>query len=97
MSGSSALSIAHAHLVVRAMVEADAQNRGMRIVAESNDFYRASEVELDGDRAPRTNMFEFRSLPSGNYHVTATLLDAAGHSRAYVHTQVNVVTSGLNR
>ena len=97
MSVSPAVSFAPAHLVVRAVIEADDENRAMKVVAESGDFYRASEVELDGDRAPRTNMFEFRSLPPGNYQVTATLLSADGHPRAYKHSQVNVVSSGVAR
>jgi hypothetical protein len=97
MSVSPAVSFAPAHLVVRAVIEADGGNRAMKVVADSGDFYRASEVELDGDRAPRTNMFEFRSLPPGNYDVTATLLGADGHQLAYKHTQVNVVSSGVAR
>ena len=97
MSVSPAVSFAPAHLIVRAMIEADGENRAMKVVAESNDFYRASEVELDGDRAPRTSMFEFRSLPPGTYQVTATLLGADGHQLAYKHTQVNVVSSGVAR
>ena len=97
MSVSPAVSFAPAHLMVRAMIEADGENRGMKVVAESNDFYRASEVELDGDKAPRTNLFEFRSLPPGDYQVTATLLGADGHQLAYKHTQVNVVSSGVAR
>ena len=56
----------------------------MKVVAESGDFYRASEVELEGDKAPRTNTFEFRSLPPGTYQVTATLFGVDGHQLAYV-------------
>jgi hypothetical protein len=97
MSVSPAVSFAPAHLVVRAKIEADGQNRAMKVAAESGDFYRASEVELDGDKAPRTSMFEFRSLPPGDYQVTATLLGADGHQLAYAHTRVNVVSSGAGR
>ena len=66
----------------------------MAISAESNDFYRSSEIQLDGDKAPRTNRLEFRSLPPGSYEVKATLLDASGHSRANVRQQINVIASG---
>jgi hypothetical protein len=69
----------------------------LRVVAESDDFYRASEVELDGDRAARTNVFEFRSLPSGSYEVTAILLGADRRARASVRTRVSVIASGFNR
>src|SRR5262249_12634924 len=66
---SPAVSFAPANLIVRATVEANADNRSMEVVAESADFYRSSAIELDGDRAPRTRMFEFRSLPPGVYEV----------------------------
>src|SRR5262245_10458074 len=70
---SPAVSFAPANLVVRATIAADSDNRAVEIVAESSDFYRSSEVQLDGDRAPRTTLFEFRSLPSGVYEVKAIL------------------------
>ncbi len=94
---SPSVAFAPANLAVRAMVEADAQNRAIEIVAESDDFYRSSEVQLDGDRAPRTNTFEFRSLPPGMYEVRATLLGARGEHRAAMRQQVNVMSSAAGR
>jgi hypothetical protein len=91
---SPAVSFAPANLVVRASIQADPDNRFVQIVAESRDFYRSSEIQLDGDRAPRTNMFEFRSLPQGAYEVTATLIGPGGHERAVVRQLVNVMSSG---
>jgi hypothetical protein len=91
---SPAVCFAPANLVVRTTVEADATNRSIEIVAESPDFYRSSEVQLDGDKAPRTTTFEFRSLPSGTYDVKATLTDQNGRARAFVRQQVNVIASG---
>jgi hypothetical protein len=91
---SPAVCFAPANLVVRTIVESDANNRGIEIVAESPDFYRSSEVQLDGDKAPRTTTFEFRSLPSGTYEVRATLLGQNGKPRAYVRQQVSVIAAG---
>jgi hypothetical protein len=91
---SPAVAFAPATLVVRAMIQSDPDNRTVEIVAESNDFYRSSEMQLDGERAPRVNVFEFRSLPSGTYLVTATLKDSKGQSRASVRSEVNVMQSG---
>lgn len=91
---SPAVCFAPANLVVRATIEADAENRAVEIVAESDDFYRSSTIQLDGDSAPRTNQFEFRSLPSGTYEVTAVLYGATGQERATVRQQVNVIASG---
>jgi hypothetical protein len=91
---SPAVSFAPANLIVRATIEADASNRSVLIVAESPEFYRSSEIQLDGDNAPRTNMFEFRSLPSGTYEVKAILYGADGHPRAQARQQVNVIANG---
>jgi hypothetical protein len=92
-----AVAFAPANLIVRTMVEADARNRAIAIVAESPDFYRASEMQLDGEQAPRTTTFEFRSLPSGTYRITATLLDAQEKPLTYVHCEVNVLANGGGR
>ena len=47
-----------------------------------------------GDNAPRTNTFEFRSLPSGTYEVKAILYGADGQPRAQARQQVNVIANG---
>ena len=94
MKVSPAVAFAPANLIVRAVVTADADNRAIEIVAESQDFYRSSLIELEGDRAARTNMFEFRSLPPGTYEVRAMLLGAHGEARALVRQQINVMAAG---
>ena len=66
----------------------------MEISAESDDFYRSSAIQLDGDKAPRTTQFEFRSLPPGMYAVRAILRGSDGHTRAAVRQDVNVIASG---
>src|SRR2546426_7283900 len=71
---SPSVAFAPANLIVRASIEPDAENRAVDVEAESSAFYRSSEIDLDGDRAPRTNTFEFRSLPPGTYEVRATLM-----------------------
>jgi len=91
---SPAVCFAPANLIVRTTVEHNSNNRAMEIVAESVNFYRSSEIQLDGDKAPRITTFEFRSLPSGTYAVTARLLDAQGRARAEVSQEVNVMASG---
>ncbi len=93
MNVSPSVAFAPANLVVRAYVAADADNRAIEVIAESEDFYRSSEVQLDGDKAPRTNVFEFRSLPTGTYQVSAVLIGSQGQ-KALVRSQVNVMSSG---
>ena len=91
---SPAVAFAPANLIVRAMILADADNRAVEIVAESPDFYRSSEIQLEWEKAPRVNTFEFRSLPPGTYDVRANLFGANGQSRATIRQEVNVIATG---
>ena len=90
---SPAVAFAPANLVVRTTVEPDPSNRSMEIIAESSEFYRSSEIQLDGESGPRTSVFQFRSLPSGEYMVKAILKGAGGRELAAADRQVNVVES----
>lgn len=89
-----AISFAPANLVIRTSVEPDANNRAMEVVADSDEFYRSSAIQLDGDRAPKTATFEFRSLPPGQYDVTAVVIGSDGQRRALARAHVNVIESG---
>ncbi len=91
MQVSPAVSFAPADLLIRTRLEPDVDNRGMVVIAESDDFYRSSEIQLEGDRAPRTVTFEFRSLPPGEYEVTAVVIGTDGQRRAVARSRVNVM------
>jgi hypothetical protein len=65
-------------MTVRAVVEADTDNRALQIIAESPNFYRSSVIQLDGANAPRLNVFEFKNLPTGTYEITGILLGTHG-------------------
>jgi hypothetical protein len=90
---SPAFSFAPANLVIHASVEPDAENRSMEIVADSEEFYRSSTIALEGDRAPKTTIVEFRTLPPGEYEVTASLIGANGHRRGSAQAHINVLES----
>ena len=91
---SPAVAFAPANLSVRATVESASDNRSIEIIAESAEFYRSSEMQLDGDAAPRTAIFQFRSLPTGEYSVRGILKGPGGHEIATVERKVNIVESG---
>jgi hypothetical protein len=93
MKVSPAIAFAPANLIVRAMVEAHADNRAIAIVAESDDFYRRSEISLHGEHSPRTNTFEFHSLPPGTYEVKALLIGTGSEPRAMVRQQISVISN----
>jgi hypothetical protein len=94
MKVSPAVAFAPANLVVRTTVLADPDNRAIEIIADSEDFYRSSMIQLEGDHAARTTQFEFRSLPPGTYEVRANLYGSNGAQRATTRQQVNVIVSG---
>lgn len=91
---SPSVAFAPANLVVRISIEPDAQNRAVEVAAESSAFYRSSEIQLDGDRAARTNTFELRDLPAGVYEVSATLMGPGDTVRATAHQEVDVTGEG---
>ena len=86
------MMVAPGRLVVETVVEPDSANRAIQVVAESADWYRSSEVQLDGDTAPRRNTFEFNGLPKGTYQIHAMLLDSVGQQRALVVRTLVVVS-----
>ena len=75
---SPAISRAPAQVTVRLIVESDAANRTLQIVAASDDYYRSSEVQLDGKDAQPVNVFELRNLPMGTYEITGVLIGTKG-------------------
>jgi hypothetical protein len=94
---SPAHSFAPSNLNIRARVVPNAENRALTIVAESEDFYRSSEISLEGEHAPATITFEFRGVPGGEYRVSGVLTDSVGRRRAIAEQQVSVIPSGLGQ
>jgi len=94
MRVSPAFSYEPANLTIRLSIEPDSENRVIRVIAESEEFYRSSEIELDGDHAPRTSVFQYRSVPAGDYEVRSVLLGARGQERGMVNQTVTVLGAG---
>jgi predicted phage tail protein len=90
---SPEISFAPANVVIRTSVEPATENRSIEVIAESGEFYRSSTIQLEGDRAPKTTMLEFRALPPGNYDVSASVIGSGGQRRAVAHMQVKVLGS----
>ena len=87
---SPSISMAPASVIVRAIVEHDAENRQLEIVADSSDFYRRTVVDLDGEQAPKVNELRLLSIPGGEYEITATLSDSRG-VRTVAHRTLTVM------
>jgi hypothetical protein len=91
MTVQPAQSFAPSFLRVRVKIEPSAENRWLEVIADSDGFYRSSEIPLDGDRAPVTINFEFPGVPGGEYDIIGIVKDAAGRERSSVRNQVRVL------
>jgi hypothetical protein len=93
---SQAISMAPAYIVVRAIVERDAKNRAVELVADSGAFYRRSVIELDGAQAPKVSEMRLKDIPGGDYDISATLYDDQG-ARAVAHATLRIVAPNNDR
>ncbi len=84
--------LAPGDLLLRTLIEPDPANSAIQITIDSSDFYRRSEIPLQGGAAPRSSAFEYRDLPRGQYEIRAVLLDANGEPRASIVRALDVVT-----
>ena len=62
---------APATVPVTVAVEPGVDNHVLIVEADSEDYFRSSEIELDGDREKRLHGLELRSLPAGAYAIRA--------------------------
>ena len=67
------VSSAPSTVIVKATVARNADNRWLHIEADSGEFFRSSEVQLDGDRAPVVTEIRLPNLPGGEYIVNAEI------------------------
>lgn len=91
MRVSPAVAFAPAYLTMRARIAPDERNRAVLIIAESDAYYRSSEIQLDGERAPRTTLVTFPNVPGGVYQVSAVLQGPGGALLALVQSMVTIV------
>src|SRR5688572_31039680 len=52
-------------------VEPDANNRVLRIEADSHQMFRGSEIDLNGANEKRIHTIQFKNLPAGHYTLRA--------------------------
>jgi hypothetical protein len=88
---SPAFALAPATLKVRTRIEPNADNRRLTIVADGAEFYRSSEVQLEGEQAPKTIEMSFSSMPGGDYEVSAILTDSLGRQRAIARRATTIL------
>jgi hypothetical protein len=92
---SPAQSFAPGFIRVRVRIEPSVENRSLEVIADGEQFYRSSQIQLEGDRSPATFNLEMRSLPEGEYRVSGILRDRTGHERSMVYEDVRVIGNGI--
>jgi uncharacterized protein (DUF58 family) len=75
---SPAFSRAPGRVTVRVTVESATENRLLQVVTASANYYRSSEVQIDGNDGSTFKVFEFNNLPTGQYQITGVLLGTNG-------------------
>ena len=55
-----------------------ADNRMLRVILESEDYFRLSETQLEGDDAPQNHLLYWRDVPPGSYRVTVQVFGTTG-------------------
>ena len=68
-------------------------NRLLRVEIESPDFFRSSDVQLEGELAARSHFFSWTSLPPGSYYLIVSVLGSQG-PRIRRHVTFDVVGTG---
>jgi hypothetical protein len=77
---SPTMAHAPADLYIYVSVARRPDNRLLRVSAESDDFFRSSETQLDGEHSARVTVVRFRELPPGDYQVRAELIVSTGRT-----------------
>jgi hypothetical protein len=77
-------------LFIYVSVARRADNRLLRITAESEDFFRSSETQLDGEYSARVTVVRFRELPPGGYEIKAELMVSNGRTTEVAKRTVEV-------
>jgi len=82
------VSSAPSTVIVKATVTRNADNRWLHIEAESGEFYRSSDVQLEGDKAPLVTEIHLNDLPSGEYTISAVLRNTLGEETVVRRTAI---------
>ena len=76
-------TVASAPATVRIYVSVtqNEENRMLRVVANSEEYSRVSEMSMEGQNSPKVSTFEYRELPPGSYDVRVYLIGRDGRTR----------------
>ena len=87
---SPTMAHAPADLFIYVSVARRPENRLLRVTAESDDFFRSSDTQLDGEYSARITVMRFRELPPGGYQIKAELIVSNGRTANVAKRTVEV-------
>ena len=87
---SPTMAHAPADLFIYVSVARRPENRLLRVTAESDDFFRSSDTQLDGEFSARITVVRFRELPPGGYEIKAELIVSNGRTANVAKRTVEV-------
>ncbi len=93
MRVSPTVAMAPATLIITTRAEPDAANRVLQIQVESQNYYRSSLIEVDGEEAAASRTVNYDGVPGGTYEIRATLFGQAGKIRAAMIRRVQIVST----
>ena len=88
------VSSAPSTVIVKATVAKNSDNRWLLIEADSGTFFRSSEIQLDGDKAPLVTEVRLPNLPGGEYTVMAVLRNSMGEETVVRRTALVLAKFG---
>jgi hypothetical protein len=66
-------------------------NRLLRLVIDADDYYRSTDIPLDGADAPKTHSLVWRSVPPGRYIFSATVYGPGGSRGQFIQQRSDIV------
>jgi hypothetical protein len=74
-------------------VEPNADNRKLRVEADGDSMFRATEIELSGSSEQRLHTVEFKNLSAGGYTLRAQVLSSSS-VRSQAEQEIMVAGDG---
>jgi hypothetical protein len=68
-----AVTVARATAQLKVLVARDDRNRVLQWEVDGPNYYRSSQIDLDGSSAPRSWLFWVKDIPEGDYDIRVTV------------------------
>lgn len=91
VSPQMVISFTPVTVTIRARIQPQHEMRSIGASIVGGDFGRSSAISLDGENAAPLQVFEWRSIPPGEYTVTVELYDSANRVLARDSKPVRIV------